>query len=311
MPSPLGELVATASKVDVVTSSRERLHLSVEQEYPVPPLSLDEAISLFAERARAIRPGFVVDGSRPAVEAICSRVDQLPLAIELAAARPGILSVEQILERLDRRLSLLTTGAADAPERQRTLRATIECELLSEDERALFARLAVFSGGGTLDAAERICAADLDTLESLIDKSLVRADADPDGEPRFVMLETIREFALERLAVRPMRMTFAAATSSSSSTSSGTPRTSSKARSEAVAATTRARARQHPSRPAVVVRRGSGPRAHVGCPCGAVLVPARRYQRGSPMARSGRHQRTSVRIRGPCDRARLGGIPGG
>jgi predicted ATPase len=199
---PLGELVAAASKVDVVTSSRERLHLSVEQEYPVPPLSLDEAISLFAERARAIRPGFVVDGSRPAVEAICSRVDQLPLAIELAAARTRILSVEQILERLDRRLSLLTTGAADAPERQRTLRATIEwsCELLSEDERALFARLAVFSGGGSLDAAERICAADLDTLGSLIDKSLVRADMGPDEEPRFEMLATIRELALEQLA---------------------------------------------------------------------------------------------------------------
>ena len=124
----------------------------------MPPLSLDEAISLFAERARAIRPGFVLDGSRPVVEAICSRVDNLPLAIELAAARTRVLSVEQILTRLDRRLSLLTTGAADAPERQRTLRATIEwsCELLSEDERALFARLAVFSGGGTLDAVERM-----------------------------------------------------------------------------------------------------------------------------------------------------------
>ena len=202
---PLGELVAAAPMVDVVTSSRERLHLSVEHEFPVPPLTLDEAISLFAERARAIRPGFVVDGSRPAVEAICSRVDQLPLAIELAAARTRALSVEQILARLDRRLSLLTTGAADAPERQRTLRATIEwsCELLSEDERALFARLAVFTGGGTLDAVERVCSADLDAFESLIDKSLVRADADPDGEPRFVMLETIREFALERLAGTP------------------------------------------------------------------------------------------------------------
>jgi predicted ATPase len=199
--SPLGELSAAAPKVDLITSSRERLHLSGEHEYPVPPLSLDEATSLFAERARAIRPEFVVDGSRSEVEAICTRLDHLPLAIELAAARVRILSVEQLLARLDQRLPLLTSGAADAPERQRTLRAAIEwsCDLLNAGERALFARLAVFSGGGTLDAAERICAADLDTLGSLVDKSLVRAVAGPDEEPRFAMLETIRELALERL----------------------------------------------------------------------------------------------------------------
>ena len=199
---PLGELSAAAPRVDLITSSRERLHLSGEHEYPVPPFSLDEATSLFAERARAIRPAFVVDGSRSAVEAICTRLDHLPLAIELAAARVRILSVEQLLARLDQRLPLLTTGAADAPERQRTLRAAIEWsrDLLDDRERALFARLAVFSGGGTLDAAERICPTDLDTLESLVDKSLVRADAGRDEEPRFAMLETIRELALERLA---------------------------------------------------------------------------------------------------------------
>ena len=133
---------------------------------------------------------------------ICTRLDHLPLAIELAAARVRILSVEQLLARLDQRLPLLTTGAADAPERQRTLRAAIEwsSDLLNDRERALFARMAVFSGGGTLDAAERICPTDLDTLESLVDKSLVRADAGRDEEPRFAMLETIRELALERLA---------------------------------------------------------------------------------------------------------------
>ena len=129
-------------------------------------------------------------------------MDHLPLAIELAAARVRILSVEQLLARLDQRLPLLTTGAADAPERQRTLRAAIEwsSDLLNDRERALFAQMAVFSGGGTLDAAERICPADLDTLESLVDKSLVRADAGRDEELRFAMLETIRELALERLA---------------------------------------------------------------------------------------------------------------
>jgi predicted ATPase len=199
---PLGELSAAAPKVDLITSSRERLHLSGEHEYPVPPLSLDEATSLFAERARAIRPKFVVDGSRSAVEAICTRLDHLPLAIELAAARLKVMSAEQLLARLDQRLPLLTSGPADAPERQRTLRATIEWshDLLDDRERALFARLAVLSGGGTLDAAERICPADLDTLESLVDKNLVRAHASTDEEPRFAMLETIRELALEQLA---------------------------------------------------------------------------------------------------------------
>ena len=199
---PLGKLSAAAPKVDLITSSRERLHLSGEHEYPVLPLTLDEATSLFVERARAIRPEFVVDGSRSAIESICTRLDHLPLAIELAAARVRILSVEQLLARLDQRLPFLTTGAADAPERQRTLRAAIEwsSDLLNDRERALFARLAVFSGGGTLYAAERICPADLDTLESLVDKSLLRADAGRDEEPRFAMLETIRELALERLA---------------------------------------------------------------------------------------------------------------
>jgi predicted ATPase len=202
---PLGALLADTSRVVLLTSSRQPLHLGGEREYPVPPMSLEDAVDLFDERARAARPDFVMDGARATVRAICSRLDRLPLAVELAAARVRILSVEQLLDRLEQRLPLLTTGAADAPERQRTLRAAIEWshDLLNDGERALFARLAVFAGGGTLDAAERICAADLDTLGSLVDKSLVRTDADPDEEPRFAMLETIRELALERLDEGP------------------------------------------------------------------------------------------------------------
>ena len=182
---PLGKLSAAAPKVDLITSSRERLHLSGEHEYPVPPLSLDEATSLFAERARAIRPEFVVDGSRSAVESICTRLDHLPLAIELAAARVRILSVEQLLARLDQRLPLLTTGAADAPERQRTLRATIawSYDLLSEDERQIFERLAIFSGGWNLEAANVVCNADLDTVGSFVERNLIRRGWDRGRRP--------------------------------------------------------------------------------------------------------------------------------
>ncbi len=198
---PLGALLAETSRMVLLTSSRQPLHLGGEREYAVPPMSLEDAVDLFDERARAARPDFVMDGARATVQAICSRLDRLPLGVELAAARVRILSVEQLLARLEQRMSLLTTGAADAPERQRTLRAAIEWshDLLDERERALFARLAVFAGGATLDAAERICGADLDTLGSLVDKSLVRADAGSDEGPRFAMLETIRELALERL----------------------------------------------------------------------------------------------------------------
>jgi predicted ATPase len=200
----LAELLLAAPKVDFITSSRERLHLSGEHEYPVPPLSLDEATLLFVERARATRPEFEVDSSRPAIEAICIHLDRLPLAIELAAARVKLLPPEKLLDRLERRLPLLTGGTRDAPERQRTLRATIawSYDLLSEDEQHLFACMGIFAGGCTLQAAEEICDADLDTLQSLIDKSLVRSVHEANGDPRYVMLETIREYALERLAGR-------------------------------------------------------------------------------------------------------------
>jgi predicted ATPase/DNA-binding SARP family transcriptional activator len=200
---PVGELLRETENVVLLTSSQQPMHIGGEREYLVPPMSIDDAVDLFAERARSVRQDFVVNGQRAVVEAVCARLDRLPLAIELAAARVRILSVEQLLDRLQQRLPLLTTGAADAPERQRTLRAAIEWshDLLDEAERALFVRLAAFAGGCTVDAAERICNADLDTLQSLVDKNLLRVDADAeaDGDPRFLMLATIHEFALERL----------------------------------------------------------------------------------------------------------------
>jgi predicted ATPase/class 3 adenylate cyclase len=189
----IGELVGEAPDIKLLVTSRVPLHVSGEQEYPVPPLPVSDAVTLFGERTRAIKPDFHADEHVPE---ICRRLDGLPLAIELAAARGKVLSPQAILERLNRRLPLLTGGARDAPERQRTLRATIEWshELLDDSAQRLFTRLAVFSGGWTLEAAEHVCEADLDALSSLVDKSLVR-----ERDRRFEMLETIREYALERL----------------------------------------------------------------------------------------------------------------
>ena len=159
----------------------------------MPPLAHEEGVGFFLARARAVKPDFQAD---EAVSEICRRLDDLPLALELAAARVKALSSTQILERLEQRLPLLTGGARDLPERQRTLRATIEWsyELLAPEEQQLFSRLAVFLGGCTLEAAEEVAEAELDTLHSLVDKSLVRHI----GE-RYWMLETIREYAGERL----------------------------------------------------------------------------------------------------------------
>ncbi len=157
----------------------------------------DEAIALFVERAHAVRADLEADEH---VAELCARLDHLPLALELAAARTKLLSPEALLERLDARLDLLK-GTRDADERHATLRATIawSYDLLDEDEQRLFRRLAVFRGGCTLESAEAVCDADLDTLASLLDKSLVRRRTGALGEERFWMLETIREFALERL----------------------------------------------------------------------------------------------------------------
>jgi predicted ATPase/class 3 adenylate cyclase len=181
----------------LLVTSRERLRIGGEQTWPVPPLAEDDGTALFLVRSRPVDPDFT---PTPAVEELCARLDELPLAIELAAARTAVFSTEQLLERLSQRLDLLK-GDRDADPRQQTLRATIEWshDLLSEDEQRLFARLAVFVGGCTYEAAEEVVGADPDTLQSLLDKSLLRK-RDTDQEPRYWMLETIREYAAEKLA---------------------------------------------------------------------------------------------------------------
>jgi predicted ATPase len=189
----VGELLEACPNLDVLVTSREPLHLTGEQEYPVPPLVHQEGVGFFLARARAAVPDFEADGF---VSEICRRLDDLPLALELAAARVRALTTQQILERLDQRLPLLTGGARDLPARQRTLRATIDWsyELLDTSEQQLFTCLGVFRGGCTIEAAEAVAGADLDTLQSLVDKSLLRHSGD-----RYWMLETIREFAAERI----------------------------------------------------------------------------------------------------------------
>jgi predicted ATPase len=190
----LAELLSSCPNLDLVITSREPLHLTGEQEYPVPPFGPDEDVAFFMARARAVEPVFAPDD---AVPEICRRLDGLPLALELAAAWVKALSARQILDRLEQRLPLLTGGARDLPERQHTLRATIawSYDLLTDAEQRLFGRLAVFAGGCTVEAAEEVCEADLDTVHSLIDKSLMRRTAE-----RLWMLETISEYALERLS---------------------------------------------------------------------------------------------------------------
>ena len=183
----LPELLGACPNLSLLVTSRETLRVQGEVGYAVPPLAEREAVELFCARARM--------GPDEAVAELCRRLDYLPLAVELAAARTSVLTPAQIVERLAGRLDLLK-GGRDADPRQQTLRATIEWsyELLDAEEKQLFARLAVFRGGCTLDAAEVVCDADLDVLQSLVDKSLVRHT----GE-RFWMLETIREYALEQL----------------------------------------------------------------------------------------------------------------
>ena len=199
-------LCASAPGLKLLVTSRTPLRLSGERTYPVPPLELPESVRLFAERAHAAALEFdVTDENEDAVAEICRRLDGLPLAIELAAPRIRSLPPAALLRRLDQRLKLLTGGAQDLDERQRTLRATIEWsyELLPEGERELFAQLGVVVGGSRLDAAEALCDSVgidvLDGLHSLVEKSLLRQRPDADGEPRFWMLETIREYALELL----------------------------------------------------------------------------------------------------------------
>jgi len=218
----VAELLAVAPGLKVLATSRAPLRISGEHEVPVPPLGLPdvahptsenlsqyEAVALFIQRAEAARPDFrVTNENAPAVAEICARLDGLPLAIELAAARVKLLPPQALLGRLTNRLRILTGGARDRPARQQTLRGAIDWSygLLDENEQPLFRQIAVFSGGCTLQAVEAVCiaATDLtddlvDGLGSLVDKSLLRQEAPSSSEPRFRMLETIREYALERL----------------------------------------------------------------------------------------------------------------
>jgi predicted ATPase/DNA-binding SARP family transcriptional activator len=197
----IARLAARAPRLTVLVTSRAVLHVSGEHVFPVAPLAEEDAVELLVQRARLLEPTFArsVDNEDDLRE-ICRRVDGLPLAIELAAARIRTLTPRALRARLDSRLGVLTGGPRDLPARQQTLRETIawSVDLLGERERDVFARLAVFPGGATLDAAEAVCKADVDTLGALVDDHLVRR-VDAHGEARFGMLETIREYALELL----------------------------------------------------------------------------------------------------------------
>lgn len=218
----VADLLEAAPRLKILVSSRVALNLRGEHEFPVPPLELpqaegdvslehlmeNESVTLFVERAQSAQHKFALtkDNASAVVE-ICRRLDGLPLALELAAARVKLLPPAAILTRLDDSLRLLTGGARDLPTRQQTLRNAIEWSfnLLNEDEKTLYARLSVFVGGFTLEAAEAICNAEnefdiLDGLTSLVNNSLLRQEEADEGEPRFGMLETIRAYALERLA---------------------------------------------------------------------------------------------------------------
>ena len=187
----IARLLEAAASLSLVVTSREPLRIAGERLYPVEALEDDDAVALFLARATVAEPV-------TAVREICRRLDYLPLALELAAARTTVLTPEALLARLDQALPLLTTGRRDIPDRQRTLHNTIEWShrLLTPAEQELFAKLAVFTGSFDLEAAEAVCDAALDTLQSLIEKNLLRRWA----TGRFLMLETIREFADTRLA---------------------------------------------------------------------------------------------------------------
>jgi predicted ATPase len=218
----VADLLAAASLLKIITSSRIALNLHGEHRFPVPPLELpqtehgltmesllgNESILLFVGRAQAVLPSFVLTkDNASAVAEICHRLDGLPLALELAAARIKLLQPQAILTRLDDKLKLLTGGARDLPMRHQTLRNTLEWsyDLLNQDEKVLYARLGVFVGGFTFEAVEAVCNPDgkldiLESLTSLINNSLLRQEDTADGEPRLGMLETIRSYALEQLS---------------------------------------------------------------------------------------------------------------
>jgi predicted ATPase/class 3 adenylate cyclase len=195
--SQLASLVSAAPAVRLLVTSREPLRIAGETEFDLPPMNEADGVTLFLDRARAVMPDLAESAD---VNELVRRLDGLPLAVELAAARAKLLAPGQLLGRLGRRLDILK-GSRDADDRHATLRATIAWshDLLDPDEKELFARLAVFRGSFALETAEQVCDADLDTLASLLDKSLLRRRLDAAGRPRFWMLETIREFAGEQL----------------------------------------------------------------------------------------------------------------
>jgi predicted ATPase/DNA-binding CsgD family transcriptional regulator len=216
----VSELLTAAPDLKVLATSRAALHLYGEQEYSVPPLELPdpetatsaamgacESVALFVQQARAVKPDFdLTNDNMLDVAKVCVRLDGLPLAIELAGARIKVLTPRALLSRLNNGLQALGGGPHDLPARQRTLRQTIDWsfQLLDADEQKLIWRVSVFVGGWTLEAVEAVCGGDmeapvLDVLSSLVDKSLVRQDSGADGEPRFMLLEMIREYALEKL----------------------------------------------------------------------------------------------------------------
>lgn len=219
----VADLLTASPHLKVLVTSRAVLHVQGEQEFPVPSLALPDlkhlppaenlaqygAVALFVRRARAAKPSFTMTNENaPAVAEICTRLDGLPLAIELAAARIKLLSPQAMLARLENRFKLLTGGAQDLPSRQQTMRGAIAWgyDLLAEDEKRLFRQLSIFVGGCTLEAVEAVCNGEgdleidvLSGVESLLDKSMLRQKEQADGEPRFTMLETIREYGLECL----------------------------------------------------------------------------------------------------------------
>jgi predicted ATPase len=218
----LADLLQACSQLALLITSRNALHLRAERRVQVAPLatppvdsasvevvSASPAVRLFVDRAQAVAPDFMVDSANAVTVArVCRRLDGMPLAIELAAARAGLLEPAALLQRLERRLALLTRGAADLPERQQTLRHTLAWShaLLESGKQALFRRLAVFSGGWTLDAVESVCMRDatpsedvVDALGVLVDNSLIYKTLGPDEEPRFAMLDIVREYAEEQL----------------------------------------------------------------------------------------------------------------
>jgi len=208
------EWLGAASRLKVLVTSREPLHISGEHEFSVPSLPAEAQLELFVQRAQAVQPGFTLTPeSRPTIAQLCRRLDGLPLAIELAAARVKQFSAEAMLERLDRRLHWLTGGLREGPAWRRTLRGAIDWsyELLEPEEQSAWIRTSIFSGGFTLEAAEPVTGQPLAVILAAADKSLiVPALAAASGQPRFTLLETLREYALERLEDKPDEYTAAA-----------------------------------------------------------------------------------------------------